>query len=167
MKALIFISSLLVLFLGCTSQPDCQLTEQQKEEIKAEAKTALDSLIMKFEEVNVKGALGFYWNSPDFIAIDGTGELGDYASNEKVATEFGDMSSSIKLTTYHEKYRVFTKDIVLCTWIGKEEVELKSGGNLVFDPMAETLILQKIDGKWKVAYDHQSATMLPQETEEK
>ena len=49
------------------------------------------------------------------------------------------------------------KDLAITTWVGKMEYVAKSGDKTTTDPIAYTGVFKKIDGQWKVIYEHASA----------
>jgi hypothetical protein len=79
---------------------------------------------------------------------------------KKLAEEGVKTIATMTLTTTHTDVKVLTKDIVLCAWKGKGTVTLKAGDKMTYDPDALTLVFRKIDGKWKIAYSHESATIV-------
>ena len=67
MKAKILIAVALLFCFGCTSQQSEQLTQQEKDQIKSEAKAVLDSIFAKGEKLDVEGALQYY--SPELVVV--------------------------------------------------------------------------------------------------
>jgi uncharacterized lipoprotein NlpE involved in copper resistance len=61
------IAVLLLSLFGCNNQQSQQLTEHQKEQIKNEVKTALDSIIAKTNKPDMDGFLQCY--SSDLVCV--------------------------------------------------------------------------------------------------
>lgn len=47
---------------------------------------------------------------------------------------------------------------MLYTWIGKAEIELKTGEKINFDSYVGTMLFRKLSNKWKITYAHESAS---------
>jgi hypothetical protein len=156
MKAYIFVTTLLILCLGCTSQQSDQLTQQQKEQIKSEIKTVGDSIIARDEMLDAVGGFEFYSDSPDWGMVNADGSRWDFQTTKKANSDFFDSVTAWKWTFTHQDYIFLAKDIVMCAWDGKDETILKSGDTVTYDPHAYTLIFKKIAGQWKIIYSHDS-----------
>ncbi len=76
----------------------------------------------------------------------------------KSATDFVNVARTIKIIAVREEYTVLSKDIVLCAWLGRQEVGLKSGDKMTTDPFGVTFIFKNLAGQWKVVYCHESGT---------
>ena len=168
MKAIIFVAALLVLFVGCAPQQQSdQLTQQQKDQIKKDVKAVVDSMVAKDEKLDADGVMARYWDSPDFVSFGPDGSRSDYQAAKKGLADMFSASASLKIFTIREDFIVLSKDIVICAFLAKSEVVLKSGDKMVFDPDAVTLVFQKIAAQWKVIYQHESATIMTQKAGKK
>jgi ketosteroid isomerase-like protein len=156
MKANIFVSFLLLLCLGCTSQQNDQLTQQQKDQIKSEVKAAVDSLFAKVERLDANGALQCFSDSSDFVAYGADGSHSDFQALKRGLTDAFASATSFKAVIRQEDFRVVTKDFVVYSRVQRAEVLLKSGDKLISDPDAMTYLFKKIDGQWKITYTHES-----------
>jgi len=167
MKRNIFVAALLLFLIGCTPQKSDQLTQQQKDQIKKDVKVVVDSIVAKFESLDANGAFQYYWDSPQFLALNADGSHSDFQASKKGAIDFVSSATGVKISATFEDYKVMTKDLVICAWVGKEDVSLKSGDKVLYDPIAETLIFGKIADQWKVIYNHESATFTTQKAGKK
>lgn len=167
MKANIFVAAMLLFCLGCTSQQSDQLSQQQMDQIKKDVKVAVDSIIAKFERLDADGAMQYYWDSPDFVAFNADGSRSDFQASKKASIDFVNSATAVKITTIREDFTVMTKDIVICAWVGKEDVTLKSGDRATYDPFGVTLVYKNIGGQWKVIYSHESGTVVTQKAGKK
>jgi ketosteroid isomerase-like protein len=167
MKRNIFVAALLLLFISCTQQQSDQLTQQQKDQIKKDVKVVVDSMVAKFESLDVNAAFQYYWDSPNFLALNADGSRSDFQASKKGTIDFFNSATSVKISTTFEDYKVMTKDLVICAWVGKEDVALKSGDKVLYDPIAESLVFGKVADQWKVIYNHESATFTTQKAGKK
>ncbi len=163
---LMFLASLLF-FLGCARNQNDQLTQQQQDQIKQEVRAVVDSMIATALRLDADAGIQFYWDSPDFIAVNPDGSTSDYQAMKKLGTEGVKTIAAMTMSASRTDFRVLTKEIVICAWIGKGEVALKSGVRMTYDPDALTLVFKKIEGKWKVIYSHESATIVTQKVGKK
>ena len=154
---------LLVILIGCTPQQSDQLTQQQKEQIKKEIKAVCDSIIERLQKMDVDGALKYY--SPDFVCFGSDGEQSDFQGYKKYCAETYNSATAYKWTTYNQDFIVINKDIVVISWDGKNELLMKSGDTIKFDPSHYTWALKKIAGQWKVAYHHFSGNFVTQKAD--
>jgi hypothetical protein len=167
MKANTFIAVVLLMCVGCTSQQNDQLTQQQKDQIKKEIKVVFDSVVARAERLDVGSTIQYYWDSPEFLAINPDGSQTDIQAMKKTLAWFDDSVSAFKLATVREEFPIVTKDLVLYAWVGNDEITLKSGDKIKYDPDAQTFVFRKLDGEWKMAYFHESATITTQKAGKK
>ena len=140
------------------------MTQQQKDQIKNEVKAVCDSIIAKWERLDAEGALQYY--SPDLVVVDGTVRH-DFQEYKKLWIQYNNPIATINVTPIREDYIVTSKNIVICTWVGKDEDYLKSGDKITYDPIAYTLVFKKIAGQWKVFYSHASGIAVTQKAGKK
>ena len=160
MKPSIFCVTALLLFsLGCTSQGSDQLTQQETVRIRNEVKSAVDSMLAKYERLDIDGALQYFWNSPQLAVYNPDCSRSDFQAIKSSAANFVNTVAAIKTPIVREEFSVLTRDVVVCTAVGRTEVYLKSGHRIAYDPYADTFVFKKIAGEWKIAYRHQSATI--------
>jgi len=162
MKANIFVAVLLLFSFGCTSQENQQLSPQQIDQIKSEVKAVGDRLMTSFERLDAEGGPQFYADSADWAMINADGSRYDYQVTKKAWSEFFNSATAWKWTTIRQDFFVVSKDIVICSWDGKDETVLKSGDKITYDPHAYTIIFKKISGQWKVIYQQDSGIALTQ-----
>ena len=167
MKTDICLTALIVVCCGCTSQRTEELTQQQKDQTKNEVRVLVDSMIAKDERLDANGAMRYYWDSPEFITFNVDGTRSDYQTYTKGAIDQFSSFASLKLTNVREDFVVLSKDIVICAWLGKAEVTLKSGDRMLFDPDAVMMVFKKIAGEWKIVSQQESATIVTQKAVEK
>ena len=168
MKPSIFCVAVFLLFsLGCTSQGSGQLTQQETDQIRHEVKSAVDSMLAKYERLDIDGALQYFWNSPQLVVYNPDCSRSDFQTIKNSAANFANTVAAIKIPIVREEFSVLTRDVVVCTVVGKTEVYLKSGHRIAYDPYADTFGFKKIAREWKIAYRHQSATITSEKSGKK
>ncbi len=154
MKARILLALALLFCFGCTSQDTKQLSQQERDQIKTEVKAAVDDIVVKLDNLDAEGALQHY--SPELVHV-ADGSQNDYQTYKKGWIDVNNSAASWKLVPIHEEIMVLTKNLAITTWVGKMEYVAKSGDKTTTDPQAYTDLFKKIDGQWKVIYEHASA----------
>jgi hypothetical protein len=155
MKLTTCVAMLLIICLGCSQQQSEQLTPQQIDQIRNEVKAVVDSITLG-TDVNVR--MRYYWDSPEFVAINLDGSQSDREGVRRSQEWLEDSVVAINLSLSDE-YPVVTKDIVISVWRGTEELGLKSGDKVKFHPHVQTFVFRKFEGKWKVVYTHESGIL--------
>lgn len=153
MRANIFAVALFHFCLGCTSQPSDELTPQQKDQVKNDVKVAVDSIIARWARRDVEGCLQYY--SPDLAVVDDSLRHG-YEEYKKLWIDYNKSLAAVKVTTIREDYIVCGRELVISTWVCRDENYLKSGDKMTIPVHAYTLVFRRNDGKWRVIYSHDS-----------
>jgi len=166
MKANIFAAALLLFSFGCTPQQSDQLTQQQKDQIKAEVKAVGDSIIARIDKLDL-GWLDYFADSPDWGMVNADGSRWDYQTTMKSVPDFFKTMTAYKWTTTRQDFIILTKDIVICGWDGKDETIMNTGDKLTYDPHAMTIVFKKIAGQWKAIYSHDSGIAVTQKAGKK
>ncbi|GEM_PF-1248109 len=164
MKAHLFVAALLLLCIGCTPQQGDQLDPQQLDRITKEVTVVADSIWAKWEQVNPEEALQYFADSPDWVYFDAQGTRRDFQTHKKVMAAFKSSASAYQWTSIRRDFPLVTRDIVICSWLGKDEALWESGVKYVCDPHAYTLVFKNISGQWKLIYTHDSGIGSTQKT---
>ena len=155
-----FLTAIIALFLlfifGFALEKGDQLTQKQKDKIMKEIIAVDDSIMASLERMDVERALQFY--SPNFVAFGAGGERTDFQGLKKEYANLYSSAISYKWTPYSLDFLIITNDKVVITQDGKNEMIMKSGSKLIFDPSHYTFAFEKIEGKWKLFYHHFSGT---------
>lgn len=163
MKANVFLVLLVFFCFGCApKQPTDQLTQQQKDQIKNEVKSVCDSVWAEWERLDGAASLQYVSDSPDFVAYYPDGGRVDYPAFKKLIMDMVPTLAQVKFAPAREDVYVLSKNAAVYAWFGKSEIVLKSGEKTTYDPDAETFVLQKTAGQWKITYVHESATVVTQ-----
>lgn len=155
MKVYVIITALLVFFLvGCTSKQSDQLTQQQKDQIKNEVKAVMDSVIARANRQDMNGFLEYY--SHELTCVYDS-SIFDYETYKIIWFDFPTYMTSWKWIPVRFECMVLTKDYVVSTWIGKCEFIGKSGEKTTVNPRDYTDVFKRVNGQWKIIYEHSSS----------
>jgi ketosteroid isomerase-like protein len=164
MKAAIFIVAILLCILGCNQKQIEELTQQQNDQIKKEVKAVMDSSIAKINRQDMNGFLEYY--SPELVCIYDS-SIFNFETYKKICLDFPNEMSSWKWITVRFDCIVLTNDFVVSTWIGKCEFYGKLGEKTTVNPRDYTNVFKRVNGIWKVIYEHSSSGTAVTEKAEK
>ena len=156
MKFQMLIAALLFISVECASQQTDQLSQQEREQIKSEARVVVEDIFAKWVALDVEGVLQHY--STDMVTLRGRSIIG-YPEYVKVWMRTKD-ATSVKCTAFRCEYLVLSADFVVSACTGKVGVSMKSGEKIANDPQTYTDVLKKIGGQWKVIYEHTAGTSI-------
>jgi hypothetical protein len=153
-------------FVGCnnsdkstpatTEQTVSTLTASEKQEIEKEISARLDEVIAGAKKLDVEAAAKPYSNDPDFKIVNPDGTVTDFPTMKNSQKEGFKGLDSMNFHTTKTEYTFLTKDIVICTWIGNNDFQLKSGDKMKIDPYVGTLVFVKKNNEWKIIYAHET-----------
>ena len=169
MKKNLFVSAMLMmgasLFIGCNKNNEEQqkvvkdeMTSEEKESAKKEISNVAKFIIDNAAKMDVETAMKPYLNSPDFLVVNPDGTHANYDEMRAKNIEVFKQLASFKQENIKEDFRFITKDDVLFTWFGKNEVVLKNGDTIKNDSYIGTMLMKKIDGEWKIAFAQETAS---------
>ena len=148
------ITVLLLFILGFTQEQTDQLTQQQNDQIKNEVKAVMDSVIARANRKDMNGFLEYY--SPELACVYDS-SIFDYDTYKMIWLGFPTYMSSWKWIPVRFECIVLTKDFVVSTWIGKCEFYGKSGEKTTVNPRDYTNVFKRVNGQWKIIYEHSSS----------
>ncbi len=157
MKKNLFIILVLFLFSGWSNQEATQMNLQEQETAKKEIREVVNVIFQSLEKMDVEALFQSYSDSADFILIATDGTMADYQVAKKHHAMWFKSLSSLKITPVKDEFKFLADNNVICSWQGKFEMSLKTGGKLKIDNFGITFIFNKIDNQWKVIYQHSSA----------
>ena len=134
-----------------------ELAPADKEEVKREIAGRIDEIIKGCKQLNIDTALNAYWDSPDFEIVSTDGSVINFQTMKNTAAAFFKSAKYVTYTTIKEDFKFLSKSLVMCTWIGREEDELKTGEHTKIDPYVGSMLFGKIDNEWKIVYVHESS----------
>jgi ketosteroid isomerase-like protein len=155
MKTITLITLAWFFFSGCASQEPVKMTPQEQDTAKKEISAVVKLINQNLEKMDVEALFQSYSDSSDFFTTDGSMINLQVFKNHNAA--WFKSLAALKVTTSSEYYRFLPGNTVICSWIGKFEMTLKSGEQLKNNKFGITYIFRKIDNKWKVIHQHASA----------
>lgn len=161
----IICASLFVLMSCQNSAPEQSSTAPDSTSLsasaEAEAKKAISAQIKEIIKgsilLNADSALKPYADIPEFKIVNPDGSVMGYADMHRYQTEAFATLTAMKFETVKEEFTFLTKDMVICTWIGKNEFTLKTGDKMQTDPYVGSMTFKKINGVWKIIYAHETS----------
>ena len=149
---------------GCTSQQSDQLTQQHKDQIKAETKAVMDSILARWLRLDVEAGVQCY--SPEMVAV-GDSSVIDYKTYRQGWLDMPKSVASVKWTPIQWEFIVLSKDLAMSAGLGKIEMSMKSGDKMTMDPQVYTDVYKKFGNEWKIIYEHGSGTPVIQKAGKK
>ena len=113
----------------------------------------MDSTISK---ANRQDMNGFESYSPELTCVYDS-SIFDYETYKKIWFDFPTYMTSWKWIPVRFECIVLTKDFVVSTWIGKCEFYMKSGEKGTVNPRDYTNVFKRVNGIWKIIYEHSSS----------
>ena len=133
------------------------LSEQKINKIQKEVKEAFNTITEGCESLDMDLAFKVFYNSPDFYMISIDCSICDYQTYINNNINYLKECSNFKLTTFNEKMKLLSEEMVVYSWLYKAEATLKNGDKDIIENAGATLLFKKIDNEWKVIYYHEAA----------
>ncbi len=159
MKKLFFFAVMAILMAGCTT-PNCALTSQQIEAIKAEAQKATATFIDAIEKNEIDAIIASFHNSDETRLVFDS-EWHNYEGFLELANKMLTNVDHQVMDTKKETYTVVAKDCFIHFWTGFNGMYFKDGSNMEMENFFLTYVYKKIDGKWKIIHAHESWKDIP------
>jgi hypothetical protein len=134
-----------------------ELSASEKEVAKKEISGRINEIIDGVKKLNAEAALKPYSNDPDFKIVSPDASVTDFTKMMKVQTESLKSVKSMSFTTVKEDFKFLAKDLIMCTWTGINEFELKTGEKMKIDPYVGSMLFSKKGNEWKIIYAHETA----------
>ena len=157
MKTDLFIKLALFFFLGCVNQELAQMNSQDQETAKTEIREVVKVIFQSLENMDIEALFQPYLDSPDFILFTTDASMENYEKAKNEHAKWFKSLSTLKVTAVNDEFKFLPGNIVICAWLGKFKMSLKTGMHLKIDKFGITFIFSKIDNQWKVLYQHSSA----------
>ena len=154
-----------ILIVGCQTNEKndskyaraTESTAAEKELVKKEIAARIDEIIKGAKALNVEAAIRPYADEPDFKIVSPDASVTDYATMKNVQLESFNSVASMDFTTIKQEFTFLEKDLVMCTWTGKNEFELKSGERMKIEPYVGSMLFRRKNNEWKIIYAHETA----------
>ena len=129
----------------------------EEETAKKEIAGRIEEIIEGGKKLDIDAAIKPYDDSDAFRLVTPDGRVTDYATMKKEQLEFSKQLTSLLFTTVKQDFNLLSKTLLLCTWTGTNEFELKTGERFKIDPYVGSMLFSKTGGEWKIIYAHESA----------
>ena len=164
----ILVFCLSIVFYSCQTNDYTKVKVDQTTELSvAEEETAKKEISARIEEIikgakalNVDAALNPYSNDINFKIENPDASVADFATMKNAQAESFKTLASLNFTTIKQDFTFLEKDLVMCTWTGRNEFELNSGEKMKIDPYVGSMLFRKKNNEWKIIYA-QETTALP------
>lgn len=154
---------ILIVFGGCqnmnnstTGTESRDISSDEKGHIEKAISDRIEEIIKGAKELNVEGALMPYSDDPDFKIVNPDGSVTDFPTMRNAQAEAFKTLASLDFKTIKQDFTFLANNLVICTWTGSNEFELKSGEKMKIDPYVGTMIFKKMDNEWKIIYAHET-----------
>ena len=153
----------LVAFGGCrnpnASTDDTASTEISSDEREISKKAIserIEEIIKAAKELDVDAALKPYASDADFKIVNPDASVTGFQTMKNAQAEAFKTVVSMNFRTLKQEFIFLTKNLVICTWTGSNEFELKTGEKMKIDPYVGTMIFRRTDNEWKIIYAHET-----------
>lgn len=142
---------------GCSQQSGNDAATEEGQTL-VDARSAVKAFTDACERADSTAALRSFADNGKFICVN-NGVAYDYKSFRRgILEQFASLESQ-DYTVTSEQFQVMNSNSVLYTLVGSDVDQLKNGVRILVDPLAATLLLEKINNEWKIVYLHESATI--------
>jgi len=164
MKTTIFIGSMLLLILSCTTQKEKPMSQQEKDQIRNELMKVTDNFMTTIINKDLDGLMNFCQESPEWITLNADGTSWDYKTARQAFVSIFDSTASFKWTRIRQEFNIISREVVITALFSKEETIMKSGDRITYDSHAYTIVFRKISDQWKMIYSHDSGIPVIEKT---
>lgn len=133
------------------------MTAEEKKAIETAVSAQAKKLFANAEKLDIEACMSVFENTPDFLAVNPDGTLGDYAALKKLNADGFAQLSTMKAPINREVIRVLSPTLALCTIMTTQDATLKTGGKVKYDHVGATMLFTEINGVWKATFYHESA----------
>lgn len=150
----------MLILVSCQNETGLQETElssDEEETAKKEIAARIEEIIEGGKKLDIQAAIKPYSDSAEFKLVTPDGRVTDYATMKNEQMEFSKQLTSLLFTTVKQDFKFLSKTLVLCTWTGTNEFELKTGERFKIEPYIGSMLFSKTGNEWKIIYAHESA----------
>ncbi len=132
------------------------MSNDEKENAKREISARVDEIVKGANSLNVDTAIKPYADEQDFKIVNPDASVTDYQMMKKTQYEAFKSLTSMSFKTIKQDFTFFEKDLVMCTWSGSNEFQLKSGEKMKIEPYVGSMLFRKRNNEWKIVYAHET-----------
>lgn len=129
----------------------------QKESAQRAISTRIEEIIRGASQLDVEAALKPYSSDPGFKIVNPDGSVADYPTMKRSQEEAFKATASLSFTTTREEFTFLSADLVICTWVGRNEFVLKTGERMKIEPYVGSMTFRREGAEWKIVYAHETA----------
>lgn len=133
------------------------MTEAGSENIVKDVKDTYDKITEYSKKAHLDSFLSYYDDSLDFLSISADGKMSNYEEFKRACIQYYSSLKEQAVITTWEKFRVLDKNLVIVSWTGNIIASFKNGDQAKMENYSITSLFKKVDGKWKIIYDHESS----------
>ncbi|WP_321996480.1 nuclear transport factor 2 family protein [Draconibacterium orientale] len=153
---LLILTACTLVFYSCTNATEQTLTENEKETLAQEVETTINKMMDGMKNIDVEAAFeSNFLMDENFKYVDIYGKTLKKDGFRKAAHGVFDNVEKIEFEFTTPIIRIIDRKVAVVnlTYSGKYYFP---GSTLAWSPCGSTLVLQKIDNKWKVIHFHES-----------
>ena len=132
------------------------MTAEQKQAIETEISGLTKKFFQYVQKLDIEKCMTFFDNTPDFLAVNPDGTLGDYNALKKLNADGFSQMTALTVVPKKEAIRVLSDSLVLYTFSMEQDATLKTGQKMKYESVAGTMLFTKINGAWKATFYHES-----------
>lgn len=133
-----------------------EIAEGEKEIARKAISERIDEIIKAAKELDVDAALKPYSSDADFRIVNPDASVTDFQTMKNAQAEAFKTLAALNFRTIKQDFTFLTKNLVICTWTGSNEFELKTGEKMKIDPYVGTMIFRETGNEWKIIYAHET-----------
>lgn len=136
---------------------ETEISNTEKDNAKKAISARVDEIIKGANSLNVDAAMKPYSNGQEFKIVNPDASVTDYHTMMSTQVEAFKSLASMNFTTIKQDFIFLAKDLVMCTWTGRNEFVLKTGEKMKIEPYVGSMLFRKRDNEWKIIYAHETA----------
>jgi ketosteroid isomerase-like protein len=133
------------------------MTEAASNDIIKDVKDSYDKITEYSKKAQLDSFLSYYDDSPYFLSVSADGKMSNYEEFKNACGEYYNSLKEQRIITTQEKFQVLDETLVIVGWTGNIIANFKNGDIVKMNNYSITSVFKKIDGRWKVIHDHESA----------
>lgn len=152
----ILLTAGLFVLAACTNNAEKPLSETEKADLAQEVETTITTMMDGMKNIDVEAAFeSNFLLDENFKYVDIYGKTMNFGAFEKEVHKVFDNLEKVDFSFSAPDVRIVTRDVAIVTMPYKGKFYFP-GSTLSFPECGSTLVLQKIDNKWKVIHFHES-----------
>ncbi len=152
----VFCMVIMLVFTACTDAPKQPLSESEKNVLVSEVDTTINSMIDGMKKLDMEQAFtSNFLENDEFKYVDIRGKIMNFDEFFKAANDIFNSAKKVDLFFSYRDIRIVASDVALVTLVYNGKYYFESS-SMTFPDCGCTLVLNKIDGVWKIIHFHES-----------